>query len=98
MADLDPLWLRSFVAIAEAGTVTQAAQRVHRTQSAVSTHLQQLEATLGAQLVLRTTRSLALTPEGDQSLPHARRLLAWQDEARAAVQPSSVAEVWRVGF
>jgi DNA-binding transcriptional LysR family regulator len=98
MTDLDPLWLRSFVAIAEAGTVTHAAQRVHRTQSAVSTHLQQLEATLGTQLVLRTTRSLTLTPEGEQFLPHARRLLSWQDEARAVVQPSPAAAVWRVGF
>jgi DNA-binding transcriptional LysR family regulator len=98
MTDLDPLWLRSFVAIAEAGSVTRAAQRVNRTQSAVSTHLQQLEGTLGTQLVVRTTRSLVLSPEGESFLPHARRLLDWQDEARAAVLPAAATEVWRVGF
>jgi DNA-binding transcriptional LysR family regulator len=96
--DLDPGWLRSFVAIAEAGSVTRAAQRVHRTQSAVSTHLQQLEATVGAQLVRRSTRALALTADGERFLPHARKLLDWQDEARAALQPAQQQAVWRVGI
>src|SRR5687767_3546080 len=98
MTDLDPLWLRSFVAIAQAGSVTRAAQQVHRTQSAVSTHLQQLESSVGVQLVQRSTRALALTAEGERFLPHARKLLAWQDEARAVVQPAAPAEVWRVGI
>jgi DNA-binding transcriptional LysR family regulator len=98
MTDIDPLWLRSFVAIAQAGSVTRAAQQVHRTQSAVSTHLQQLEASVGAQLVQRSTRALALTPEGERFLPHARKLLDWQDEARAAMQPAAQVEVRRVGI
>lgn len=98
MTDLDPLWLRSFVAIAATGSVTRAAQQVHRTQSAVSTHLQQLEASVGARLVARSTRALALTAEGERFLPHAQRLLAWQDDARAAVQPAPADEVRRVGI
>ena len=85
MNDLDPAWLRSFDAIARTGSVTRAAQQVHRTQSAVSTQLQQLEASVGARLVERTTRSLTLTEQGENFLPHARRLLALQDEARASV-------------
>ena len=55
MNDLDPLWLRSFVAIADCGSVTGAARRVHRTQSAVSAHLKQLESTLGTALATRTS-------------------------------------------
>jgi DNA-binding transcriptional LysR family regulator len=98
MNDLDPLWLRSFAAIARAGSVTRAAQQVHRTQSAVSTHLQQLEASLGVQLVRRSTRSLALTAEGERFLPHAQKLLAWQDEARSVVQPAGEPQVLRVGI
>jgi DNA-binding transcriptional LysR family regulator len=98
MNDLDPLWLRSFIAIAQAGSVTRAAQQVHRTQSAVSTHLQQLEASVGARLAHRSTRALTLTAEGERFLPHAQKLLDWQDEARAAVQPSEAAEVRRVGI
>lgn len=98
MTDIDPLWLRSFVAIAQAGSVTRAAQQVHRTQSAVSTHLQQLESSVGARLVERSTRALALTAEGERFLPHAHKLLAWQDEARSAVQPAEAAAVRRVGI
>lgn len=98
MNDLDPLWLRSFAAIARTGSVTRAAQQVHRTQSAVSTHLQQLEATLGVQLVQRSTRALALTAEGERFLPHARKLLAWQDEARRVVQPAIQPQLLRVGI
>lgn len=97
MNDLDPLWLRSFVAIAQHGSVTAAARAVHRTQSAVSTHLRQLEASLGAPLAQRTTRSLVLTAEGERFLPHAQRLLALQDEARAAVQ-GVPARPWRIGI
>jgi DNA-binding transcriptional LysR family regulator len=98
MNDLDPLWLRSFVAVAEAGSVTHAARQVHRTQSAVSTHLQQLEASLGVRLAERSTRALALTAEGERFLPHARRLLDWQADARAAVQPAATEVVRRVGI
>jgi DNA-binding transcriptional LysR family regulator len=99
MTDLDPSWLRSFVAIAQAGSVTRAAQQVHRTQSAVSTHLQQLEAAVGARLVERTTRSLALTQEGERLLPHAHRLLELQAQARASVLPAAAQQpVLRVGI
>ena len=98
MNDLDPRWLRSFVAIASAGSVTRAASHVHRTQSAVSTHLQQLEASVGVQLVLRTTRALALTEAGERFLPHARRLLALQDEACAALRPATTMELRRIGI
>ena len=98
MNDLDPRWLRSFVAIAGAGSVTRAAQQVHRTQSAVSTQLQQLEAATGVALVQRTTRRLALTEAGERFLPHARRLLELQDEACAALQVAPAAALQRVGI
>jgi DNA-binding transcriptional LysR family regulator len=98
MNDLEPAWLRSFDAIARTGSVTRAAQQVHRTQSAVSTQLQQLEAAVGARLVERTTRTLALTEQGEAFLPHARRLLALQDEARAAVAPRAAPALWRIGI
>jgi len=98
MNDLDPRWLRSFVAIAHAGSVTRAAQQVHRTQSAVSVHLQQLEASVGVQLIQRTTRALALTDAGERFLPHAQRLLELQDEAQASLHPAHAAAVRRVGL
>lgn len=97
MNDLDPAWLRSFDAIARSGSVTRAAQQVHRTQSAVSTQLRQLEASVGVELVARTTRSLTLTDAGERFLPLARRLLALQQEAHASVAAQPAPVVWRVG-
>ena len=98
MNDLDPAWLRSFAAIARTGSVTRAAQQVHRTQSAVSTHLQHLEAAVGVRLVERSTRALALTPPGLTFLPHALSLLRAQDEAHAALRPASDPVVCRLGI
>lgn len=98
MNDLDPSWLRSFAAIAQTGSVTRAAERVHRTQSAVSTQLQQLEATVGVRLVERSTRALALTPEGERFLPHALQLLELQAQAHAAVRSAAETTVLRVGL
>lgn len=98
MNDLDPRWLRSFVAIASAGSMTRAASHVHRTQSAVSTHVQQLEASVGVQLIQRTTRTLALTEAGERFLPHARRLLELQDEACASLRPALATEIRRIGL
>ena len=98
MTDLDPSWLRSFAAIARAGSVTRAAQQVHRTQSAVSTQLQHLEAAVGARLVERSTRALALTAQGRAFLPHAQALLRAQDDAHAAVRPAREAVVHRLGL
>ncbi|MFZ5543944.1 MAG: LysR family transcriptional regulator, partial [Pseudomonadota bacterium] len=98
MNHLDPAWLHSFVAIARGGSVTAAAREVHRVQSAVSTHLRQLEAALGVRLVERTTRWLALTAEGERFLPYAQRLLALQAEAQAALRPQAEPGVLRVGL
>jgi DNA-binding transcriptional LysR family regulator len=98
MNDFDPAWLRSFAAIARAGSVTRAAQQVHRTQSAVSTHLQHLEAAVGARLVERSTRALALTAHGLAFLPHALALLRAQEEAHAAVRPVREAATLRLGI
>jgi DNA-binding transcriptional LysR family regulator len=98
MNDLDPAWIRSFAAIARTGSITRAAQQVHRTQSAVSTQLQQLEAAVGVRLVERSTRALALTPPGLAFLPHALSILRAQDEAHAALRPAREPVVCRLGI
>lgn len=77
--------LRYFAAIVDAGlNITQAAERVHATQSGLSKQLKQLEDELGFLLFSRKGRSLELlTPEGAQVLAHARRLLAEAANIRA---------------
>ncbi|WP_161993489.1 LysR family transcriptional regulator [Muricoccus nepalensis] len=67
--------LPTFVAVAEGGSFRLAAETIGRTQSAVSMQIQQLEAQLGRRLFSRTTRRVALTPEGEQLLGKVRAAL-----------------------
>jgi molybdate transport repressor ModE-like protein len=77
---IDPDLLRSFAFIAEEGSFTRAAERVGRTQSAVSMQIQRLETLLGQQLLTRGKGgSVQLTPQGVALLDQARELLALND-------------------
>lgn len=80
MRNLDITTLRSFVAVADSGGVTRAAGFLHLTQSAVSMQLKRLEELLGLPLLDRTSRTIALTPGGEQMLTYARRMVALNDE------------------
>ena len=73
---IDTLGVQAFIAIAERGSFGRAADDLHITQTALSRRMQNLESFLGVKLVERTTRSVALTPIGQNFLPQARRLLA----------------------
>ena len=75
--------LRTFKAVAEAGSFTHAASRVHLTQSAVSVHIRQLEEELGSPLFLRVNKKLYLTEVGRALLLHAETILRAHDEAKA---------------
>ena len=78
---LDSDVLRSFVAIAECGTFTSAAKAVHRTPSALSMQIKQLEKNLGKTLFIREPRQVTLTAEGEVLLDYGRRLLRLNEEA-----------------
>ncbi len=67
--------LQALVEVARAASFTQAAHRLCLTQSAVSRKIQQLESHFGVALFLRNSRSLQLTPEGEQVLASARSIL-----------------------
>ena len=73
--------LKTFVAIAETGNFTTAAETVHRTPSAVSMQIKKLEEMLGCMLFRRDARSVVLTHHGEVLLSYARRLLALSNEA-----------------
>jgi len=75
--------LRTFKAVAEAGSFTGAASRVHVTQAAVSVHIRQLEEELGSPLFLRVNKKLFLTEAGRALLAHTETILRAHDEARA---------------
>ena len=76
---------RVFVRVAEARSFSAVARELGMTQPAVSRQVVALEEHLGARLIHRTTRSLALTEDGRDLLGHARRLLDTVEEAEAAV-------------
>ncbi|MCV6823758.1 MULTISPECIES: LysR family transcriptional regulator [Halocynthiibacter] len=78
--NLDLTSLRSFVAVADSGGVTRAAGFLNLTQSAVSMQLKRLEESLGAELLDRSARTIALTPTGERLLTYARRMLDLNDE------------------
>lgn len=78
--------MKSFVRVVEAGSFSAVAQESDATQSAISKQIASLERELGAKLLTRTTRSLALTEEGARYFEHARRLVAEIAEAESAVR------------
>jgi LysR family transcriptional activator of mexEF-oprN operon len=99
--DLDLNLLRVFVVVAEAGSVTGAAEKLYLTQPAVSAALQRLRDAVGAPLFVRSGRGIALTARGARLLDEARPHLDALVRA-ALVQPAFDAKtsdaVVRVGF
>lgn len=76
MRDLiDPVLLRSLVAVAEAKSFTLAAQHLGASQSTISQHIARLEQKTERRLLARDTHAVALTPDGDLILPFARQAL-----------------------
>jgi len=78
--ELDVRLLRHFVAVAEELHFTRAAARLYVAQQALSRDIRRLEQQLGVRLLTRTTRRVALTPEGERLLLRAHELLALHDQ------------------
>lgn len=89
--------LKTFVAIAETGNFTTAAEAVYRTPSAVSMQIKKLEDILGCSLFLRDARSVTLTPQGEVLLGFARRMLALNNEVVTRFLLPDMHGVVRVG-
>ncbi len=77
--------LRAFVAVAEAGSVSGAAQTLAISQSALSEAVRDLEADLGVTLFDRHARGLSVTQRGHLFLRHARTILAQVSASRRAL-------------
>ncbi|PTT19955.1 LysR family transcriptional regulator [Acidovorax sp. HMWF029] len=90
-------WLRAFVAVVDAGSLSGAAPLVHRSQSAVSMQIKKLETALGRPVLLRGPRHLEVTPAGAELLSYARRVLDLQAEAHAALFGPKLAGRVRLG-
>ncbi len=98
MAQLNLHHLRLFRAVARDGTLTGAARTLNLSQSAVSTQLRTLEATLGHDLFERRGRSLVLTEAGRIALDHADTIFRTADDLTATLaQAGGARRVLRVG-
>jgi len=94
---LDLGTLRSFVTIAETGSMTRAAERLFLTQSAISMQIKRLESSLGFSVFERSTRGMAPTSEGEQLLKFADQMLALNDEAMGRLTSPDYEGVIRFG-
>lgn len=88
--------LRAFVAIAETGTFTAGASRVHVTQAAISMQIRQLESEIGARVFVRAPRHVILTEAGEQLLRRARHILREHDAALDEIAELAGAERGRL--
>jgi DNA-binding transcriptional LysR family regulator len=91
--NLDMDVLRTFVTGFELGSFARAADRLGRSQSAISTQLRKLEEQVGQPLVQKAGRGLALTGAGENLLGYAKRILELNDEAVQTMRGSEV-EGW----
>ena len=78
---LDPIWLRSFAAVAELQSFTEAATRAGIRQSTVSEHVRKLETACGKRLFARDTHSVEITADGEAMLGFARSILDVNERA-----------------
>src|SRR5262245_20164837 len=78
--------MQTFVRVVESGSFSAVAREMKSTQSAVSKQVAALERALGSRLLSRTTRSLALTEEGERYFEEARRLVAEIAEAESSLR------------
>ncbi|MFP5076040.1 LysR substrate-binding domain-containing protein [Rhizobium sp. YIM 134829] len=93
--DLDQL--QTFVAIADTGSFTRAADRVFKTQSAVSMQMRRLEERIGKALFTKDGRGNRLTAEGEKLLNYARRMIRLNNEAVAAFDDNRLEGTLRIG-
>lgn len=77
----DPVLLRTFVAVADTLSFTHAAEQLGLSQPTVSQHIRKLEDSAKRNLVLRDTRTVSLSDNGQAMLGFARSILAAQDQA-----------------
>jgi DNA-binding transcriptional LysR family regulator len=94
---LDVDQLKTFLAIADSGNFTRAADDVNKTQSAVSMQMKRLEEQLGRPLFAKDGRNMRFTRDGERLIEYARRIVALSDEAVSAFTKPNLTGTVRFG-
>jgi DNA-binding transcriptional LysR family regulator len=94
---MDLTQLELFKAVAEEGSITAAAERLHRVPSNLTTRVKQLEQELGVDLFIREKLRLRLSAAGHTFLDYARRILERVEEARQATSGSEPQGIFTLG-
>ena len=81
---------RIFARVVETASFTRAATTLKISRSTISTAIQELEARVGTQLLVRTTRSVSVTPDGAAFYDHCVRLVADVEEVETLFQQDSI--------
>ena len=97
LPNLDVEQLKTFLAIADTGSFTRAAEDVNKTQSAVSMQMKRLEEQLGRPLFAKDGRGVRFTADGDRLVEYARRIVAISDEAVSAFTRPDITGTVRFG-
>lgn len=95
--NLDVDLLKTFLAIADTGNFTRAAEEVHKTQSAVSMQMKRLEELVSRPLFIRDGRQSRFTADGERLIEYARRIVNLNDEAVAAFTKPELTGTLRFG-
>lgn len=95
---LDSDQLRTFLAIADTGSFTRAADIVHKTQSAVSMQMKRLEERLGREIFARDGRASKLTEDGERLLDYARRIVRLNTECVTSFAETDLVGRVRLGL
>ena len=90
--------LRTFVAVVDTGSFSKAAERIGRTQSAVSMQIKRLEEMAGASLLVRGNGPVKVSPSGEKLLEDARPVLAHLERAAANFSAEALSGSVRIGL
>jgi LysR family transcriptional regulator, nitrogen assimilation regulatory protein len=90
--------LRTLIQVAELGSLSKAADRMHIAQPALSRQMRMLEAELGVRLFARHGRGMVLTEQGREILKHATRVMAELEEIRAAASDAGTPLTGRIAI
>ncbi|NWA24931.1 LysR family transcriptional regulator [Pseudomonas gingeri] len=96
--DIEIDLLRAFIAVAETGSFTAAAEVISRSQSAVSQKIIRLEEVLGLRVFERTSRTLTLTSDGERLLVGVRKLMVHFDHFVREIREPAEVNVLRLGI